>query len=314
MRAKQQLAYDHLTEPERMALSLVIVSERTKKEASVIMNLAPYKFTEIYLRARKFFVMFTEFYEDHTYIVPPSLRTDTIFLLYLSLLLKRKTNKVLLTGPTFLALVDSKARKAHWDELMRSLNNSRRTDSIQLLQEFDRWNNYRILPKQYQLQPAFPRRKNRALKKISNNLYAISDHGWDLLIQRYGTNDLPPMNFIPIIQTGDFRAYAIRGTQPVTDYMTRNRIPVFIEEKVAKEFAELLWDYQRLKKRSTYSARKFWANFRILIKKAYNYIELVNLRGAPEEIISQNDQAFLKSIKLRRPRVRGRSSDKQFYP
>jgi hypothetical protein len=54
----QTQAWLHLTDLEKSILSLVIVSQKSKQEASIILNIYPYKFTEILNRAKRFFIYF----------------------------------------------------------------------------------------------------------------------------------------------------------------------------------------------------------------------------------------------------------------
>lgn len=313
MQINQEKAWEHLTKKEQMSLSLTIVSERSKKEASIIMNLAPYKFTEIYLRARKLFVLFSQYYEENDSLLPPGTIVSDDFKAFVSLLVKnRLTPSQVLEQPEFLELAQNKVRLRKWTELMSSLGFIGRLDTIELLREFDRWNNFRILPKKYRLPAAFPRRRNRVLKNIWTNLNAISDYGWDILEQTYGTTH-PPMTYMPIVRERGFTAIAIDQREGVLDYMERNKIPVFNKKEDAELLAELMFDYNHLKKRSTYSARKFWANYRTQFKKAQNYEQLMGLQGIPEEVISQNDKAFLKSTKRPKARVRGQSPELSFY-
>lgn len=313
MQINQELAWEHLTEAERTAITLVVVSERSKKEASIIMNLAPYKFTEIYLRARKLFVLFSSYYENNDRLLPPELAIEDTFKTYVTLLVKnRQTSSKILEHPEFISLISGKARAKQWSNLMESLALLDRQDTIEVLREFDRWNNFRILPKAYRLPAAFPRRRNRSLKNIWKNLNAISDYGWDILEQTYGTKQ-PPITYMPVIRKRGFSAIAIDERQGVLDYMERNKIPVFAKKEDAETFAELMFDYNNLKKRSTYSARKFWANYRIQFRKAKNYEQLMNVQGVQEEVISQNDKAFLKATRRPKAQVRTRSSDHLFY-
>lgn len=315
MQIAQQKAWNHLTELEQMALNLVVVNERSKKEAAIIMNISPYKFTEVYLRARKFFVMFTYHYEKYSELVPGYVMIPKEFRIFLDQLLgHRKKVTDIVKNEYMIDLASAQAREQFWRGLFTQLHIESLNEVSEIFREFDRWNNFRILPKNMQLPAAFPRRRNRSLKKIQQGLYAISDLGWDLLMQKYGCSDIPPMIFLPVIQSYTFRSYPIRETTGITGYMSRNRIPIFVKEEDAKTFAELCYDYQLLKKRSTYSARKFWANYRIIIKEAYNYEELVGIKWAEEAIVSQNDRAFLKSVKQPKQRVRGRTGEKQFYP
>jgi len=315
MHESQQKAWNHLTELEQMALTLVVINERSKKEAAIIMNVAPYKFTEIYLRARKFFVMFTNHYAVFEDLIPEKVSVQKDFKVYMDQLIGyRKKPSEVVKQERMIELRKVSERNTHWTMLGISLFQEQYGSVWGIIQEFDRWNNFRILPKEHQFPAAFPRRRNKTLKKLQQGLYAISDHGWDLLMQKYGASDIPPLIFLPVIQSYVFRAYPIRETVGITDYMSRNKIPVFQREKDALDFAELCYDYRLLKKRSTYSARKFWANYRLLIKEAWNYAEVTGIRLAEEAIISQNDQKFLKSVQKPKRVIRGRTAETEFYP
>ena len=198
MEIAQQKAWSHLTDPEQMALTLVVVNDRSKKEAAIIMNIAPYKFTEIYLRARKFFVMFTKHYEIHDDLIPEYYRINKEFKTFIDQVVgyRLKPSDILKQEP-MQGLLGKEAQLVMWGGFFFVED----TYFGRLAQEFDRWNNFRILPKIYQAPAAFPRRRNKTLKKIQQGLYAISDLGWDLLMQKYGTGDLPPMVFMPVVQS-----------------------------------------------------------------------------------------------------------------
>jgi len=313
MQNAQKKGWETLTKDEQQALSLIVVSNRSRKEASIIMNISPYKFNEIYLRARKFFITFAAHYEHAETILPSGVTIKPEFRLFVQLLLsKRKKPMSILETPGFLSIINNKVRRQLWMDLFQQLDWGEYTENRDLLQEFDRWNNFRVLPKALRLPAAFPRRRNRDLKKIHDSLIAISDLGWNLIEKQYGTNT-PPMAHIPVVELSYFGIKTVKKTERNKDYFTDNVIPIFEKKEEAERFSGLIFDYSNIKRKSPHAARKFWANFRLMLQKALNYKELLNIQNLDMDEISVKDREFLKSVETPRPRPARRSSSKIFW-
>ncbi len=300
MNRAQALGWQHLTPLEKSVLSLVIVSNKTKQEASIILNIYPYKFTEIYNRSKKLFTAFTDYYDKvGDNLVPESPTLTELEISFISLIIKARYKPVELVGVMveFQGLARTGAIKQLWDRLLRSsqLNPSDHHQLFyELLRTFDQWNNFRVLPSEYRLPSPFPRRRNREFKKIHEQLNSISELGWAMVQKKFGTA-YPPLAFIPAINQA-FAPIRIVLTKNSLNYCTKNRLPLFPREGVAQEFAEASYDFYSLSRVSTYSAQKFWANFRLKLQVAINYNELLNIRPGDFREFSSRDKSFLRKV------------------
>jgi len=292
----QQKAWELLTDLEKQALSLTVVSERSKQEAAIILNLAPYKFTEIFLRARKFFVMFTEYYEEYETLLPPDLdlsKTETLFI-SMVILKRRKPADLIKASPEFSSLIRHKNRQILWQDFMKRLqqHSDQAKRLYSMLVEFDKWNAYRILPKLFQEPSPFSRRRVKEFKKIKESVVNITDIGWELFLDMYGTTK-PPWVFTPSMRNDNFQAEAVKLNKNALVYYTQNQLPVFSKDSQAKQLSELIFDYEALARKSPQSAQRFWANFRTVMLTAVNYNDLMNLKPGDLLDLHERDRKFI---------------------
>jgi len=320
MNVSQSQAWEHLTPLEKSVLSLTLVSEKTKQEASIVLNIYPYKFTEIYSRARKLFLVFTDYYEEFSTLLPPVLEQLGVLQHFLPMVLvnRRKPSELAAIVPDFLELNRPQAITSFWHRILRQVQYDP-TPHAQafygLLRTFDQWNNFRILPPEYRDPSPFPRRRNREFKKIHAQLNSISELGWSTIENQFGTTR-PPLAFIPVV--GElFSSIQIRLTKNSLSYCTNNKIPVFSRKEVAQSFAEDSYDFHNLSRVSTYSAQKYWAHFRLALQSALNHDALLKIRPGSFREFSTRDKLFLRkasektSVSPLLPRTR--TPDSQFY-
>jgi len=295
---KAQLAgWEHLTHLEKSVLSLVIVSGKTKQEASIILNIYPYKFTEFFNRAQKLWTLFTDHYQKYLNLVPilNSISPEEYTFINLVLRSRAKPSDLISTMPEFHSLSRTGTVRQLWDRVLREVQlnpSDHHSDFYRVIKVFDQWNNFRILPPEYRLPSPFPRRRNREFKKIHDQLNSISEIGWAMVEKKFGTKN-PPIAFIP--RTDEFfSAMSVSLTKRVLIYCTRNKLPIFSRKNQAEEFAEASYDFYRLSRTSTYSAQKFWANFRLRLQSAINYNELLGIIPGAFREFSSRDRAFLR--------------------
>jgi len=188
-------------------------------------------------------------------------------------------------------------------------------DFYKLIRLFDQWNNFRILPVEYRDPSPFPRRRNREFKKIHCQLNTISELGWGMIRKQFGTG-VPPLAFVPAVSL-NFEPIMVRLTKDSLVYFTRNKIPVFSRENQAEEFSELSYDFFNLNRVSTYSAQKFWANFRVRLQSAINHDELLNIRPGDFRDFSSKDRLFLRraaeDVTFHKNLPKGQTPKSQFY-
>lgn len=293
----QQKAWDHLTSNEQMALQLTIVGQRSKQEAAIIMGLAPYKFNELVLRARKFFLLFTEYYEEYEDFTPTELGISVEASLFLDGILLRRFKPTDLTSKDIKlqSLVRYEAKQDFWREFLTSLQKlpGQGQALYALLLEFDKWNSFRILPKVYQLPSPFSRRRIKQFKKIKEQLHNVTELGWELLLKEYSTPK-PPFAFLPTFRLGQPSVETVRLSRASLKYFTSNQLPLFSTESRARGHIDLLSDYGALQKKSPHSSQKFWAAYRITLAGAVNYNELLNIQPGDLADLSAKDRKFIK--------------------
>ena len=165
MNDAQKKAWDCLNEIERQSLFLQLSESKSSWEAGEILKLSHYKYLEIRERSEKFFRLFSDFFELHTSIFRPDCPCERSFCDFIEgCIEKRLTRKEasLYTGDSSNLL--SKVSNSNIERNMKRLKESEDPwdlDSMRLILEFDRWNNFRILPRMLQQPSAFKRRLNK---------------------------------------------------------------------------------------------------------------------------------------------------------
>lgn len=296
----QNLAWTHLTPDEKSALTLITVNERSKKEAAIILNKSYYKFSEIYSRARKLFIMFASYYEDYKELIPDGVGLSPEGKLFISLLIKvrKKPSEVSkVHGMEDFAGYSYKDRL--WDGLFESLdkNNPHHEAFWEILQEFDRWNSFRILPQRYRKPTAYQRRGNIPYKDAISRALGSTEIFRDMLVQRF-RNSQPPFAYLPRVMesSSHFGVDKVALTKPSKEFFSKHKLLLFEDEAKAKKWAELVFDYYFLSKKSPYMSHSFWAKFRLLTAEALNFPEVIGANHPDYLDFSAKDRTFVKSI------------------
>ena len=176
MNNAQKQAIRILTPEEQMAITLSSVHGKSTWEAGEIMGKAHYKYLEIHARGVKYFRMFTEYFTLFPELFPEDLCTNKQFREYIiNLMINRKTVKETIGLLNHEDWVTTKQIAHQIENAMKAL--SRRDKPVQashlihLIKDFDRWNNFRILPLSMQ-EPSACKRMNK--QKIKNLLTLTS--------------------------------------------------------------------------------------------------------------------------------------------
>jgi len=317
----QQKGWDILTKTEQSVLSLVIVNERSRKEASIMLGISQYKFTEIYLRARKFFLSFTEFFEkggDFSGEELPLMPMEIEFIR--ELIYSRKTITQFVYGsPKYIELVSSQKRFEFWKKVINGLKLTPSLKSqlmLEIIETYDTWNSFRILPKPFQKVSPFPRRRNRTYKQMKKYIEEISEINWYIFEREFKPKKASC--YIPKLQYGlEPETLAIELSQKSFRYFSKNHIPVYATQEEAKKLALFIHHYNALSQKNSYSARKFWVNFRVWVEKALNFKELMGIVPGDLLDLPLKDKLFIqkakKQYKARKLKRSNRTSDQRFY-
>tara|TARA_R110001632_G_scaffold228435_1_gene363614 strand:- start:1452 stop:2423 length:972 start_codon:yes stop_codon:yes gene_type:complete len=277
-----------LTDDEKTAINLSAGMDKSSWEAGEIMAKAHYKYLEIQKRSEQFIKMFNNHYLKYGQLIPEcdlDLNFSKFILLVVEKRMKVKdaVNKMKKTDYT-----DSKKRgKMIINQLltMRLSELTEHTDLYNLIMDFDRWNNFRVLPKEIQEPSAFKRRnKVRDLKQLELSL-TIPNISASHILKKYSwSSDKIPENMgygVLMIRDAKKPSYNVftykKADIKKVSEITSMFIYLFDDHKDAKEFAELLHTFPNKGDRDCKHGLKFWPIFRVLSRRANNYNELNNI-------------------------------------
>lgn len=287
MTEAQQKAWDILTPEEKTALSLSLSSDKSTWEAGEIMGKAHYKYLEIRQRAEKFFIIFTEYFNDYPTLIPKWSNLDTHFKKYLYFTIIKR-----LPLQEAIKKIDSdlyKSPKPRGIEIARevqALNGSKYAvdnNLFHLIKDFDRWNNFRILPPEIQEMSAFKRRNKHRLRKLVTLFTSLDPVSVMKLKQIYrymGKKKANGILYLPIITVNDL---SMTEVIPITHTSINLRmlnsaiLYAFKDKADADRFMEILKGYIEKDYKHCRDGQQFWPEFRILTKRAINHDDLMNI-------------------------------------
>lgn len=327
---KQQLAaWNILTKEEQMALNLSTVHHKSTWEAGEIMGKAHYKYLEIHARGVKFFRLFAEYFTLFDELFPENLHTNKTFIKYINLLIgQRKPMKMVLAELGDTEWDNLKNRNAQIENSLKLLNRNDKTAQCQhlmhIIKDFDRWNNFRILPLSLQESSAFKRRNKHKIKK----LLSLNSHLHPLALQRViklyeakkATHLAKQILFLPIISVFDKGMSQVIGvTQAHQQELSQIPMFLFLYKEDAEKYLEITSAYLFKENHSCRDGQIFWPELRYTIKKAINYDMVMGVNPHRKAFLDNAgiDPEIRKFLKKRRveqdslsPRTLGKRMDK----
>lgn len=312
MNEAQQKAWSCLTKVEQQSLFLHTSEGKSSWEAGSMMNISHYKYIEIRERSEKFFRMFADFFEKHNSIFRPDCPCDRNFQDFIEGVIEHRLKKrdaVVYTGDSTQQI--TKVNRKNLIRNMKYLKESEDNwdlDSMRLIFEFDRWNNFRILPSILQQPSAFKRRLNKKDKiYIKYLLERIPTWVLEKLKERFYYKVKPSKNkwwvalISPDLYTDGYYLLPIRPEDEVLNEMNRFYIYVFDDKEDADTFGYLVTSfYERTAK--VIAGQKFWPEYRYLVQKAINYNAVNNIEFNVKRLdnaynIKQKRKSKKKSLK-----------------
>lgn len=270
-------AWSLLTEDEKIALNLQFGMQKSSWQSGEIMQKSHYKYLEIKYRAEKFLKMFTEHLNFFEEVIPKEVRGNEEVIMYFRLVIGErekisKANSILNEKFGYSGI---KTREQDIYEQMKKWEISEDAYSqitYNLIKEFDRWNNFRILPKELQEPSAFKRRNKNIHKKhirISTSIPSISI---PKIKQFYGVKPKKAKVYLPVVcDKRMIHVMEVRDTEVVLNELTQLHLYIFKDKKIAKEYIDLLFHYTEDTKKSCNEGLEFWPKYREIIKNAKNY-------------------------------------------
>ena len=285
----QKRAWECLTEIERQSLFLQLSNGKSTWEVGTILKISHYKYLEIRERSEKFFRLFSDYFQIHEAIFRPDSPCEEAFRDYIEgVIEKRLTRKQASLYMGDSANIVHKIRVRLIERNLVRLKESENPwdrDTLALIFEFDRWNNFRILPKILQQPSAYKRRVNKKDKVyIKYLLERVPDWVHEKIIERfrYRTKQHIQKYWICLIspilykETSGYKLLPIRPTEESITEMNRFFIYVFKDKEDADTFGFMVNTYLD-KTTEVKMGQKFWPEYRYIIQKAINYKEVNNI-------------------------------------
>lgn len=287
MNEAQQKAWSCLIDKEQQSLFLQLSESKSSWEAGEILKLSHYKYLEIRERSEKFFRLFSDFFEKHTSIFRPDCPCERNFQDYmegcLEKRLKRKDASIYTGDSTqLLPKVNSKNIERNMRRLKES-DDEWDIDTLRLILEFDRWNNFRILPRMLQQPSAFKRRSNKKDKiYIKYLLNRIPDWMHTKLKERFRYKVKPGKKkyWVALISedlyTDGYLLLPVRPLEEVVSEFSRFYMYVFETKDDADTFGFMVSKFM-IKTGTIKLGQKFWPEYRCCVERAVNYNQVNNI-------------------------------------
>lgn len=310
-------AWKILTEEEKTALTLAINHSKSSWQAGEIMGKAHYKYLEIQSRAKTFFKIFTIYFNlSNQELIPANSNMTWDFQEFILCTLQnrkgyRETIKII-GKESKLCHKKAKSRVEALKEYMEWL--SEHKDPIHkalydLIKEFDRWNNFRILPEQLQEPSAFKRRNKTRLLKHLKNLKHLQPFLVDRLINKFTASKTynRKITYLPLISDSFPSGYTIikvKASVKNINYISEHlKLYLFKDREHANDYAVLVEEYLSKKSKDCKQGQAFWPEFRLMIKKASNYNIVNNIiprRSNLEDAFRDLDKAKVSKKKKKK--------------
>ena len=276
-------AWNLLLEEEKTALKLQLGLGKSGWEASEIMSRAHYKYLEIKQRGEKFFKMFSEHFDYYSdQLIPEDIISELSpgFIEYIEkVIVQRKTiNEAFMEMAEDSFLVPEIREKIiiRNMELLRESQKLPHKSLYNIILDFDRWNNFRILPKSIQEPHAFKRRNKNRSKKYLKNLTSLKSFVIHDVVEHYEVTPSSGTLFMPIpgVTLDNSRIVSVSRTEDVVGSLSSMGFFLFVTIDQAREFLTLVVNYCYKEEKHCTDGQKFWPRFRTLSELAYNYRNL----------------------------------------
>lgn len=268
-------AWELLLPDEQMSLNLQYGHDKSSWEAGELLGKVHYKYLEIKYRAEQFLKIFTIHYKMYGTLFPQEMveRLSIPVMRYLHLTIEKRENpkKIYSENPEI-------TKKNVEQELSTFIRENSESDSliilnfVNLIKEFDRWNNFRIIPKDVQEPSAFKRRNKNLDKKRIRVITSINPLSLDL-IQKICVSKRDTGIWCVLLTPGELPS--VFSVKPKEAFrLTEVGIYLWPSKQLAIRYAELVKSYVDKGKKNCSDGLNFWPEYREVIIKATNYYEI----------------------------------------
>lgn len=280
----QEKAWECLTKEEQNSLFLTLSQGLSTWKTGEILKITHYKYLELKARSEKFFKMFSDYFYLYPSLINPKAPLSERFRDYLyGCILKRlpKDEASEYAGDSSWLL--KPVRNNHIINNMSNLKKSKDKwdkDLYALIMEFDRWNNFRILPRILQASSPYKRRNTKKDKIYIKYLHGIPDFKIRAMIDMYWKAGIPDKRYYVAFISDFFKegyvVVPIKREDNIVNQITDMKIYIFEEQEDAELFGIMVKNFFE-KTRDCKSGLNFWKEYRSLINRAINYNSINNM-------------------------------------
>lgn len=275
MKAFDEKIWQFLMEDEKMALGLQYGMDKSSWQAGEIMAKSHYKYLEISYRAKKFIKMFKDYIDLFGEMIPDYIQGDEVVKKYLRLCITKRAKP----GEIIPELgVKKKQLDTKIIETMKLWSDPEHPNEFytyELVKEFDRWNNFRILPEPIREPSAYKRRVKNNYKRQVKMLGQLSPLAIEKITQICKAyRNFPSKAYLPLISKGKPIVLQIKNNPITIKLLTEINLYAFTSKPEAEKYINSVSKYISVKLRECTDGLEFWPTYRELIKKAVNYNEI----------------------------------------
>lgn len=288
--------FEYLTDDEKTSMSLHYGMDKSTWQAGEIMNKSHYKYLEIKYRAEYFVKLFTSYIKLYDRLIPSPEIVDIPYqvraFLCLCIEQRKKTSEAyelaasyIENNPLEFTSTEQSARTKITKQSIQSWlsitihewsksANPYHKNLLNLVKEFDRWNNFRILPKALQEPSAFKRRIKKNYKKHLEVITQIKLISVKFIESHYLPNSEANKHYLPCLPEYQVKIVCIEPHPFLMEQLNKIGLYVFKEKEVAVEYVELVLHYVLSEDKTCKEGLVFWPKYRDIITRAINYKEV----------------------------------------
>jgi len=296
-----------LRQEEQTAITLALGHSKSSWEAGEIMGKAHYKYLEIKSRAERFIRLFYSMYKKYDTVLPHSNLVDQSFMEYLDWVIVRR-ERVKQAGINIGGVYNNREHERSFEicrqiEKLKASNRELEVDLYTMIMEFDRWNNFRILPPELQEPSAFKRRNKVRMLKHLERISSFPEISIQHVINSYTYEGVRPKVYLTLISRyfdDDYRVISMERKSSYIKQLSKSGLYIFNTEKEADYFGEMVSLFLFVSSRTPSQGQTFWPEYRGYIEKAVNFKTVNNIVPTRENYEDAMIDVAKKKVKLKK--------------
>lgn len=273
-------AWNILSPDEKTALGLQHGMNKSSWESGEIMDKSHYKYLEIKYRAEKFLAIFTEHLEIYPELIPDYISGEIPVKKYFRWCIGERLKPMAalerLNDNSIDRVFTKSSMNARIIEQVRAWGRSENVYELaafNLVKEFDRWNNYRILPREIQEPSAFKRRVKNMYKKHIRALTSMPSISKEKLLELSRAKKAP-YAYMPLLQSDGWSIVKVKVNKLITPLYNELCLYTFKTYAEADTYIANVFSYVNKKEKDCKDGIIFWQIYRECIQTATNYNEV----------------------------------------